>query len=80
MSTDWVREDLLVVLNDCKDAVFDTDTITTEFEFIMVGELLKRCATEIKHLRKEVEELKSVKVRSRSAKGKNVRRVQKKVR
>jgi hypothetical protein len=73
---DWHKEDILEVLSWCDDAADDMDTITTELEFIVVSHLLKRCASEIKHLRKEVEELK----RGKSRKGPNVRRVQKVIR
>ena len=58
---DWQREDILEVLSWCEDAGDDMDTITTELEFIVVSELLKRCAQEIKHLRYENAKLKSKK-------------------
>lgn len=58
---DWQREDILEVLSWCEDAADDMDTITTELEFIVVSELLKRCAQEIKHLRHENAKLKSKK-------------------
>lgn len=73
---DWQREDILEVLSWCEDAADDMDTITTELEYIVVSHLLKRCASEIKYLRREVEELK----RGKNRKGSNVRRVQKGVR
>jgi hypothetical protein len=73
---DWQREDILEVLAWCEDAADDMDTITTELEFIVVSHLLKRCASEIKHLRKEVEDLK----RGKNRKGPNLRRVQKIIR
>lgn len=77
MSTDWQREDILEVLSWCEEASDDLDTITTELEFIVVSHLLKRCANEIRHLRKELEELKHGKTRR---KGSHLRRVQKGVR
>ena len=55
--SDWQREDILDVLSWCEDAADDLDTITTELEFIVVSQLLKRCSEEIKHLRKENERL-----------------------
>ena len=73
---DWQKEDILDVLAWCEDAADDLDTITTELEFIVVSHLLKRCSAEIKHLRREVEELK----RGKNRKGANLRRVQKTVR
>ena len=76
MTTDWQREDILEVLSWCEEASDDLDTITTELEFIVVSQLLKRCASEIKHLRKEVEELK----RGKGRKGAYLRRVQKDIR
>lgn len=77
---DWQREDILEVLSWCEDAADHMDTITTELEYIVVSQLLKRCAEEIKHLRKEVEDLKHGKVRSRPSKDPHMQRVQKKVR
>jgi hypothetical protein len=74
--SDWQREDILDVLSWCDGAADDLDTITTELEFIVVSHLLKRCAEEIKHLRKEVEVLK----RGKNRKNPYVRRVQKNVR
>jgi len=73
---DWQKEDILEVLSWCDDAADDMDTITTELEFIVVSQLLKRCANEIKHLRHELKELKHGKNR----KGSHMRRVQKGVR
>lgn len=57
MGPNWQREDILDVLSWCEDAADDLDTITTELEFIVVSELLKRCAQEIKHLRQDNERL-----------------------
>lgn len=76
MSGDWQREDILEVLEWCEDAADDLDTITTELEFILISQLLKRCAEEIKELRQQVEELK----RGKGRKGSHVRRVQKNIR
>ena len=58
MDPNWEREDILEVLSWCEGAADDLDTITTELEFIVVSQLLKRCAEEIKHLRRENEKLK----------------------
>jgi hypothetical protein len=52
------------------------DTITTELEYIVVSQLLKRCAEEIKRLRIEVQELKH----GKGNKSSQVRRVQKNIR
>ena len=78
MSGDWQREDILDVLAWCEDSADDMDTITTELEYIVVSHLLKRCANEIKHLRREVEELKHGK--GKSKKNAHVRRVPKNIR
>jgi hypothetical protein len=59
--SDWQREDILDVLSWCEDAADDINTITTELEYIVVGQLLKRCADEIKHLRRENAKLRNKK-------------------
>ena len=61
----WQREDILEVLSWVEDAADDVDSITTELEFIVVSELFKRCADEIRNLRAEVAELKRKKTRRR---------------
>lgn len=76
-SGDWQKEDILEVLAWCEDSADDMDTITTELEFIVVSQLLRECASEIKKLRRQVEELKHGKTRRKST---HVRRVQKGVR
>lgn len=76
VSGDWQKEDILDVLSWCDDAADDMDTITTELEFIVVSHLLKRCAEEIKYLRRKLQEVESGKGRKNS----HVRRMQKKVR
>ena len=58
---DWQREDILDVLSWCEDAADDINTITTELEYIVVGQLLKRCADEIKLLRRENDKLRTKK-------------------
>lgn len=78
MSGDWQREDILDVLAWCEDSADDMDTITTELEYIVVSQLLKRCADEIKHLRREVEEFKRGK--GKGKKNAHVRRVPKNIR
>lgn len=55
----WQKEDILEVLSwveDCKDQV---NSITTELEYIVISELFKRCADEIRSLREENKRLKS---------------------
>lgn len=74
---DWKREDILDVLSWCEDCADDMDTITTELEFIVVSQLLRECANEIKKLRKQVEELQDGKPRRKNS---HLRRVQKNVR
>ncbi len=61
----WQREDILEVLSWVEDAADDVNAITTELEFIVVSELFKRCADEIRNLRAEVAELKIKKTRRR---------------
>jgi len=80
MNPNWQKEDILEVLSWCDGAESDLDTITTELEFIVVSELLKRCAEEIKCLRKKIEDLNNAKVRTRTPKSPHMRRVQKGVR
>lgn len=57
----WKREDILEVLGWVEESADDINAITTELEFIVVSELFKRCADEIRSLRAEVAELKSKK-------------------
>jgi len=57
----WQREDILEVLSWVEEAADDVNAITTELEYIVISELLKRCANEIRSLREEVAELKSKK-------------------
>jgi hypothetical protein len=53
----WKREDILVVLSWVEEAKDDINAITTELEYIVVSELFKRCADEIRALRAENERL-----------------------
>jgi hypothetical protein len=76
VTNDWQKEDILEVLAWCEDASDSMDTITTELEYIVVSQLLKRCAEEIKRLRIEVQELKH----GKGNKSSQVRRVQKNIR
>ena len=62
---DWQKEDILEVLSWCDDAADHMDTITTELEYIVVSQLLKRCADEIKHLRHENDKLRIKRKRKR---------------
>lgn len=55
----WEREDILEVLGWCEADRSIINSITTETEFILMSELLKRCAQEIKKLRDENERLKN---------------------
>ncbi len=57
--SDWKREDILEVLSWVEDAKDDVDSITTELEYIVISELIKRCAVEIRALREENQRLKS---------------------
>ena len=57
----WKREDILEVLGWVEESADDINAITTELEFIVVSELFKRCADEIRSLRAEISELKSKK-------------------
>lgn len=54
----WEREDILEVLGWCEADKNTINSITTETEFIIVSELLKRCAQEIRELREENSRLK----------------------
>jgi hypothetical protein len=56
---DWKREDILEVLSWVEDAKDDVDSITTELEYIVISELIRRCANEIRALREENQQLKS---------------------
>jgi hypothetical protein len=49
------------VLGWVEESADDINAITTELEFIVVSELFKRCADEIRSLRAEIAELKSKK-------------------
>jgi hypothetical protein len=61
----WQREDILEVLGWVEESGDSINAITTELEFIVVSELFKRCADEIRSLRAEVAELKIKKTRRR---------------
>lgn len=54
----WQREDILDVLGWCEADKNTINSITTETEFILISELLKRCAQEIRELREENYKLK----------------------
>lgn len=64
----WQREDILEVLSWVEDAADDVNAITTELEYIVISELLKRCANEIRSLREEVTSLKATKSRRKKDK------------
>lgn len=55
----WRREDILEVLSWVEDAKDDVNSITTELEYIVVSELFKRCADEIRALRAENDQLRN---------------------
>jgi hypothetical protein len=55
----WEREDILEVLGWCEEDRNTINSITTETEFILISELLKRCAEEIQFLREENERLRN---------------------
>lgn len=56
----WEREDILEVLGWCEADRNTINSITTETEFILISELLKRCAQEIRELREDNERLRNV--------------------
>lgn len=64
----WQREDILEVLSWVEDAKDDINAITTELEYIVISELLKKCADEIRSLREEVSRLKATKNRRKKNK------------
>jgi len=55
----WQREDILEVLSWVEESRGDINAIATEFEYIVVSELFKRCADEIRALRAENDKLKN---------------------
>ena len=55
----WRKEDILEVLSWVEQSGNEINSITTEFEYIVVSELFKRCAEEIRMLRAENEKLKN---------------------
>ena len=55
--SDWKREDILEVLSWVEDAKDDVNSIATELEYIVISELIKRCAVEIRTLREENQRL-----------------------
>lgn len=52
------------VLSWVEEAKDDVNSIATELEYILISELFKRCANEIRHLRSEVERLEKARKRS----------------
>jgi ubiquinone biosynthesis protein UbiJ len=55
----WRKEDILEVLSWVEESRDDINAITTELEYIVVSELFKRCADEIRALRVENDRLKN---------------------
>ena len=55
----WRREDILEVLSWVEESKHEVNAITTELEYIVVSELFKRCADEIRMLREENQKMKS---------------------
>lgn len=53
----WKKEDILEVLSWVEESKNEINAITTELEYIVVSELFKRCADEIRYLRAENEKL-----------------------
>lgn len=53
----WQREDILEVLSWVEESKQDINVVATELEYIVISELFKRCADEIRHLRHQVAEL-----------------------
>lgn len=64
----WKREDILEVLSWVEDAKDDINAIATELEYIVISELLKRCADEIRSLREENQRLKNRRVKRGTSK------------
>lgn len=60
----WRKEDILEVLSWVEDSKDDINAIATELEYIVVSELFKRCADEIRFLRAENEKLNRSKKRA----------------
>jgi hypothetical protein len=58
---EWQKEDILEVLGWVEDSSSQINSVATELEYIVISELFKRCAEEIRSLRAEVESLKSSK-------------------
>lgn len=55
----WRREDILEVLSWVEESRNEVNAVTTELEYIVVSELFKRCAEEIRALRDENEKLRN---------------------
>lgn len=55
----WRKEDILEVLSWVEQSGNEINSITTEFEYIVVSELFKRCAEEIRALRAENDKLRN---------------------
>ena len=55
----WKREDILEVLSWIEESKNDINAVTTELEYIVVSELFKRCADEIRALRAENDKLRN---------------------
>lgn len=55
----WRREDILEVLSWVEESRNEVNAVTTELEYIVVSELFKRCADEIRALRAENDQLKN---------------------
>jgi len=55
----WQKEDILEVLSWVEEYKDQVNSVTTELEYIVISELIKRCADEIRFLREENKRLKS---------------------
>jgi len=53
----WQKEDLLEVLSWVEESKQDINVVATELEYIVISELFKRCADEIRSLRHQMAEL-----------------------
>lgn len=53
----WQREDILEVLSWVEESKQDINVVATELEYIVISELFKRCADEIRSLRQQLAEL-----------------------
>lgn len=60
-----IEDDILDLIRALPNEINDAST-TTEFKFLTVGSVLWQCHDEIKRLREEIQELKSVRRKKRA--------------